>query len=102
MSCCFTPARFATAYAWLSAAWRSAAVAAARLLSASAAAPPWAFFAYALAGATPLSRSLFCYASSVALKVAHVRATAGSLCHSCMDKGKRWDLVMALDAAVSV
>ena len=96
------PERFETTSAWLAAAWRSAAVAAARLLRASTATPPWALLAYALAGATPLSHSLFCSARSVALKAAHVCATAGSLCHSHMARGKHWDCVMALDAAVSV
>ena len=93
---------FVTSSACLAAAWHSAAVAAARLLSASAAASPWALFAYALAGATPLSRLLFCSARSVALNPAHICATAGSLCHSRIAREKRWYLLMVLDAAVSV
>ena len=44
----------------------------------------------------------FCSARSVALKAAHICATAGSLCHYRMARGKRWDCVMALDVAVIV
>ena len=83
------PASFATASDWLDAIWWSLEVAADRLLRASAAAPPWDLLAYALAGATPLSRSIFCSARSVDLKATHVRATAGSLFHSCMERWKQ-------------
>ena len=98
----FAPSRFDTASAWLAAACWLAAVAAAKLLRASAAAPPWALFEYALAEATPFLRSIFCSARSVALEAAHVCATTRSLCHYFMAKAKRWDRVMALHAAVSV
>ena len=39
---------------------------------------------------------------SVALKEASVSDTNGSLCHSRMVRRKRWECVMALEAAVSV
>ena len=60
------------------------------------------WFSVHAGGGTPLSRSIFCSTRSMALKAAHVHATAGSLCHSHMARGKRWDCVMDLDAAARV